>query len=137
MLRFLKLCFGTLVRLLRSRQSLLLENLALRQQLVALKRRHPRSSLGTFDRLFLGRGSASLDQFEAIPHHRHPGNSDRLAPSWFSSVLECDFQDQEAGWEKTDVQGDTAVERNLHCSHKVRFVLVHAAQHIETHEQFK
>src|SRR5438105_3983629 len=52
MLRFLTLCFGTLVRLLRSRQSLLLENLALRQQLVVLKRRHPRPSLGTFDRLF-------------------------------------------------------------------------------------
>jgi len=52
MLRFLKLCFGTLVRLLHSRQSLLLDNLALRQQLVALKRRHPRPSLGTLDRLF-------------------------------------------------------------------------------------
>src|SRR5215475_8089599 len=52
MLRLLKLCFGTLVRLLRSRQNLLLENLALRQQLVVLKRRHPRPSLGVFDRLF-------------------------------------------------------------------------------------
>src|SRR6266704_6839048 len=52
MLRFLKLYFGTLVCLLRSRQSLLLENLALRQQLVVLKRRHPRPSLGTLDRLF-------------------------------------------------------------------------------------
>jgi|SRR6266566_2664846 len=28
------------------------ENLALRQQLVALKRRHPRPSLGLFDKLF-------------------------------------------------------------------------------------
>jgi hypothetical protein len=35
-----------LVRLFRGRQSLLLENLALRQQLLALKRRPPRSSLG-------------------------------------------------------------------------------------------
>jgi putative transposase len=52
MLRFLRLCFGTLVRLFRARRSLLLENLALRQQLVVLKRRHPRPSLGTFDRLF-------------------------------------------------------------------------------------
>ena len=40
------------VRLFRGRQSLLLENLALRQQLVALKRRHPRPSLGLFDKLF-------------------------------------------------------------------------------------
>jgi hypothetical protein len=29
-----------------------LENLVLRQQLAVLKRRHPRPSLGTFDRLF-------------------------------------------------------------------------------------
>lgn len=52
MVRFVKLCFGMLLRLFRGRQSLLLENLALRQQLVMLKRRHPRPSLGLFDKLF-------------------------------------------------------------------------------------
>ena len=52
MFRFVWLLFGMLVRLFRGRQSLLLENLALRQQLVALKRRHPRPSLGLFDKLF-------------------------------------------------------------------------------------
>ncbi len=52
MFRFLGLCFGMLVRLFRGRHSLLLENLALRQQLVVLKRRHPRPSLGLFDKLF-------------------------------------------------------------------------------------
>ncbi len=41
-----------LVRLFRGRQSLLLENRALRQQLVMLKRRHPRPSLGLLDKLF-------------------------------------------------------------------------------------
>jgi hypothetical protein len=46
MFRFVWLLFGMLVRLFRGRQSFLLENLALRQQLVALKRRHPRPSLG-------------------------------------------------------------------------------------------
>jgi hypothetical protein len=46
------LCFGVVVRLFRRRQSLLLENLALRQQLVMLKRRHPRPSLGLLDKLF-------------------------------------------------------------------------------------
>src|SRR5260370_22977047 len=49
---FVWLLFGMLVGPLRGRQSLLLENLALRQQLVALKRRHPRPSLGLFDKLF-------------------------------------------------------------------------------------
>ena len=43
---------GALIRLLRSRRELALENLALRQQLGVLKRRHPRPNLGTFDRLF-------------------------------------------------------------------------------------
>jgi putative transposase len=52
MFRFVKFCFGTLVRLFRGRQNLLLENLALRQQLGVLKRRHPRPILGLFDRLF-------------------------------------------------------------------------------------
>jgi putative transposase len=52
MFRFVGLCFGMLGRLFRGRRSLLLENLALRQQLVVLKRRHPRPSLGLFDKLF-------------------------------------------------------------------------------------
>src|SRR5271157_5017467 len=52
MLPFLRLCFGTLVHLFRTHRSLLLKNLALRQQLVVLKRRYRRPSLGTFDRLF-------------------------------------------------------------------------------------
>jgi hypothetical protein len=52
MFRFLGLCFGTLLRFFRSQQSLLLENLALRQQLVVLKRRHPRPKLDLFDRFF-------------------------------------------------------------------------------------
>jgi putative transposase len=52
MLRFVSLCFGTVVRLFRARRSLLIENLALRQQLAAIKRRHPRSQLGRLDKLF-------------------------------------------------------------------------------------
>src|SRR5467141_2152271 len=52
MFRFIGLCFGTLVRSLRARRSLLLENLALRQQLAVLKRRHPRPRLDLLDKLF-------------------------------------------------------------------------------------
>src|SRR6266404_9035737 len=52
MFRFIGLCLGTLVRLLRARRSLLLENLALRQQLAALKRRHPRPRLDLLDKFF-------------------------------------------------------------------------------------
>src|SRR6266481_4347472 len=52
MFRFIGLCFGTLVRILRARRSLLLENLALRQQLSVLKRRHRRPRLDLLDKLF-------------------------------------------------------------------------------------
>ena len=52
MFGFVGLFFGMLVRLFRRQRSLLLENLVLRQQLVALKRRHPRPSLDLFDKLF-------------------------------------------------------------------------------------
>jgi hypothetical protein len=51
MFRFLGICFGTLVRLFCSQKSLLLENLALRQQLSVLKRRHPRPKFELLDRL--------------------------------------------------------------------------------------
>jgi hypothetical protein len=52
MFRLIGLCLGTLVRLLRARRSLLLENLALRQQLALLKRRHPRPRLELLDKFF-------------------------------------------------------------------------------------
>jgi putative transposase len=51
MLRFIGLCLGTLVRLLRAPRSLLLGNLALRQQLAVVKRRHPRPRLDLLDKL--------------------------------------------------------------------------------------
>jgi transposase InsO family protein len=52
MFRFLRVSLATLVRLFCSRKNLLLENLALRQQLSVLKRRHPRPRLELLDRLF-------------------------------------------------------------------------------------
>ena len=48
----IRLCLGTIFRLFRCRRALLLENLALRQQLVVFKRRHPRPRLGLFDKMF-------------------------------------------------------------------------------------
>ena len=43
---------GAFVRLFRSRQSLLIENLALRKQLVVFKRHNPRPRLAAGDKLF-------------------------------------------------------------------------------------
>src|ERR1700691_2346156 len=52
MLASIRLCLGTIVRLFCTRRSLLLENLALRQQLALFKRRQPRPRLSFLDRLF-------------------------------------------------------------------------------------
>jgi putative transposase len=52
MLHTIDLFLASIVRLFRSRQDLLLENLALRQQLAVLKRKHPRPRLKLFDKLF-------------------------------------------------------------------------------------
>jgi hypothetical protein len=52
MVSALRLLLGTVLRLFRARRALLLENLALRQQLVALRRRRPRPRLAAFDRVF-------------------------------------------------------------------------------------
>jgi putative transposase len=46
------LWFGAKTRIFRARRSLMLENLALRQQLAVVKRKHPRPRLGALDKLF-------------------------------------------------------------------------------------
>jgi hypothetical protein len=52
MLCLLRLLPVLTIRLLRSRRELLLENLALRQQLTVLKRRHPQPRFAVSDKLF-------------------------------------------------------------------------------------
>src|SRR5208337_2992513 len=52
MLHSIGLWLASILRLFRTRRSLLLENLALRQQLAVLKRKHPRPRLVALDRLF-------------------------------------------------------------------------------------
>src|SRR6266446_2043420 len=52
MLNIMRLCLGAIARLFCARRSLLLENLALRQQLAVFKRLHPRTRLTFLDKLF-------------------------------------------------------------------------------------
>jgi predicted DCC family thiol-disulfide oxidoreductase YuxK len=52
MLDLFRIWFGAALRFFRTRQNLMLENLALRQQLLVLKRRHPKPRLGLLDKLF-------------------------------------------------------------------------------------
>src|ERR1022692_3915112 len=52
MFRTIWLLVTTVFQCFHARRTLVLENLVLRQQLAVLKRRHPRPSLGLFDKLF-------------------------------------------------------------------------------------
>jgi putative transposase len=52
MLRLLKLLAIMAIQIFRSRSDLLLENIALRQQLAVLRRKHPQPRFATSDRLF-------------------------------------------------------------------------------------
>ncbi len=56
--RMLRLLFLPVIRSVRSRHDHLLENLALRQQLAVLERRHPQSRFFQSDRFFLDRFAA-------------------------------------------------------------------------------
>jgi len=92
------LAFGSehLFRCFRPRRDLLLENLALRQQLTVLKRRHPKSKLCLFDKLFWVAARRFLARLEAISHSCHTGDRGPLASCWLSHVLEPDLQSENA-----------------------------------------
>ena len=52
MINAIGLLAGTILRICRARRTLLLENLALRQQFAAMKRKHPRPKLAALDKFF-------------------------------------------------------------------------------------
>src|SRR5262249_28082390 len=85
MVRFFKLWLGTLVRLLRSRQSLLLEKPGITPTAWRVEAAPSAAEPWYPRQAFLDSRSASLGRLEAVPDHRHPGNRDPLAPSWVSS----------------------------------------------------
>jgi putative transposase len=64
MVDIIRLLVGAILRLFRTRRNLLLENLALRQQLAVLKRKHPRPKLAAFDKLFWTAASRSWPQWK-------------------------------------------------------------------------
>jgi len=71
MFRYVGLWLGLLTRCLRSHRSLLLENLALRQQLAVLKRKHLRPQMRAVDKIFwLFIRPLFLGCLEAVPRAR-------------------------------------------------------------------
>jgi hypothetical protein len=108
MFRFIGLCLGTLVRLLRARRSLLLENLALRQQLAVLKRRHPRPRLDLLDKLFWVAVRQFWSGWQQSLIAVTPESA--LAQGRIPFLLEADLQGQEAHRATTDIEGSSEID---------------------------
>jgi hypothetical protein len=72
------LWLGLLVRVFRSRRSLLLENLALRPQLTALKRKHPKPKFRVLDKLFWVVAIRFWSGWKTVSRPGHPGNRGSL-----------------------------------------------------------
>src|ERR1035437_2456576 len=82
------LWFGAILRIFRNRQDLLLENLALRQQLVVLKRRHPKPRLGLLDKLFWVAARRFWSRWKRVAAPRYARDSCPLAPRRIPTVLD-------------------------------------------------
>src|SRR6202048_3830099 len=109
MFRFIGLCLGTLVRLLRPSEPLTRESRATsttrrpETSASAAKTRPARQAL-------LGRHSSILVRMATIPHCGHAGNRGALAQGRIPFVLEADLQGQEARRETTDIEGSSGID---------------------------
>ena len=109
MFRFIGLCLGTLVRLLRASELLTRESGAMsttrrtEASASAAKIRPARQAL-------LGRRPPILVRMATIPHCGHARNCGALAQGRIPFVLEADLQSQEAHRETTDVEGGSGID---------------------------
>jgi hypothetical protein len=79
---------GWIIIIFRSRQDLILENLALRQQLLVLHTKRPRRRLPTIHKLFWIGPLKVLVALERVVHSRYAKNSGDLASSRLPPLLE-------------------------------------------------
>jgi hypothetical protein len=79
---------GWMVSAFGSREALILENLALRQQLLALRAKRPRRRLAVLHKLFWVVFAKALGGMENAAHSGHPSNGGGLASGWLPAVLE-------------------------------------------------
>src|SRR4029077_15677508 len=106
MFRFFPLWFGLLARCFRSYRTLLLENLALRQQLTVLETQPSQAQAQPPGPTVLGLRSAILVRLEKFSHHRHPGDRGPLATCWLPQVLESDLQGERASRKEEAIPED-------------------------------
>ena len=94
-----------LIRVFGSRRDLLLENLALRQQLVVLKQRNPRPLVSTSDKAVLGDLARALAGMEARFDPRPARDRCSLAPCRVQAVLDMALAASGSGRQKMSQQG--------------------------------
>jgi hypothetical protein len=123
MFPFFRLWFGLLARCFRSHHTLVWENLALRQQLTVLKRKHRRTKVSRPGQTLLGARAPVLVRLEEFSHHRHSRNCGALASCRISALLELDLEGEKTGRQKKTVEGnpesdlpDGGRKPNLGCS---------------------
>src|SRR5437879_6765822 len=109
MFRFIGLCFGTLVRLLRASEP------PTRESGATSTTRRPETSTSAAKtrparQALLGRHSSTLVRMAAVPHCGHPRNRSALAQGRIPFVLEADLQGQEARRKTTDVEGSSGID---------------------------
>ena len=101
------LWFGALLRAFRTHHSLMLENLALRQQLAVLKRKHPKPTLGAVDKLFWVLARHFSAAMEGDAHYRPARNGRSMASGRIQTVLDHAVQSpQTSGRWPEDLERD-------------------------------
>ena len=88
MLRLLRLLAVLFTRLFRSRRDLLLENLALRQQLSVFERKHPQPRLIPSDKFSWVTLLRALARMEARINSRRARDRCSLASEWIQALLD-------------------------------------------------
>ena len=91
MFRIVWVLIRALVSAFRSRHQLVLENLALRQQLAAFMARRARPRIRATDRALSGSGPATLGAVGRRAGHREAGHRRPMAPGRLPAVLEMDL----------------------------------------------
>ena len=97
MFNLFRLWCGAVIRIFRAHRSLMLENLALRQQLAVLKRKHPRPRLGAFDKLFWVVVRHLWSDWDKVALSRPAGKGCSVAPGWIQTVLDHALQSAKTG----------------------------------------
>jgi len=106
---------GWVVSALGSRGDLILENLALRQQLLALHAKRPRHRSSTTHKLFWVFLRRLWSRMENASCSGHATNCGGVASGWFSPVLEMALPSQASRRPKAGEQGNSGADFSHGC----------------------